>query len=347
MDLTKLLKYVGCFALVLIASSAAAVVIGFQKGELGGFQQGSGQICGQIPIQYNALFTKSGDKWKVQPAFLAAMFYAGEHGNSWPEFAEHAELGTSLNPSPHNCNSDVGCIRGPMQIGEKNWPNWTRGAYGSSLPLERIEWTTDAIDVAAWHLAVTGAGGNTTDLNKLQDAASIYNSGRPWSIGQGIPETSKYVPRVIEAYENFYCDPLVAGECAQKVVQLALAAVGNPSTNYYSNGNLACAHFVNAILNQAGVLDRNITTAQGLWDSTGGQIVIPKGGKLDLSLLAPGDIVYFAGTYDNDRYFTHVGIYIGNDRFINNSSTALKIANAQLSTWNGGNYFAGAKRFCQ
>ena len=212
MDLKKYLGYIGCAVVVLIVFAFAAIWSYFQRGETQKNPQIAYDVCGTIPSEYKKIFNDSGNRWKVKPAFLAAIFYAGEHGNSWPKYEEHAALGTSLNPKPHNCDSDVGCIRGPMQIGEKNWPNWTSGAYdGKQLPIERIEWTKDAIDVAAWHLAVTGAGGNTTDLDKLRDAASIYNSGRPWSKGQNIQETNKYVKRVIEAYQNFECSVQIAG----------------------------------------------------------------------------------------------------------------------------------------
>lgn len=169
-------------------------------------------VCGTVPDQYKAVFDWASSKWNVRSAFIAAMFYAGEHGNSWPRYEEHAKLGTSLNPTPHNCNSDVGCIRGPMQIGERNWPGWTKGAYGSSQPADRIEWTRDSIFVAAYHLAMTGAGGNTGDLDKLRNAASIYNSGRKWGDPRLKPETLRYVPRVIDAYLSFLCEsgPVIA-----------------------------------------------------------------------------------------------------------------------------------------
>ena len=326
------------FFVIVAGIGLFAELTGPGSGGRGGI---TGGLCENVPEPYKTIFDQAGDKWNVQPAFIAAIFYAGEHGNSWPTFEEHAPLGTSLNPNPHNCGSGVGCIRGPMQIGEKNWPNWTRSAYGNPLPLERIEWTRDAINVAAWHLAMTGAGGNTSDLNQLRDAASKYNSGRPWSAGQAIPETAKYVPRVIAAFQKFLCSE----QMGQKIAQLAKEAVGNPTDLYYHHDpRHACAAFVSTILKQAGALDRIVYSAQGLWDNTNAQVVIPKGGNLNLAVLKPGDVIYFKGTYDNGRYFTHVGVYVGNDQVVNTSTSQLRVVSDSLSNY-WVRYFAGAKRF--
>lgn len=137
---------------------------------------------------------------------------------------------------------------------------------------------------------------------------------------------------------------VITGPCAEQIVSLAEDAVGDPTSKYYPpDPRKACAAFVSTILKNAGILDRIIYTAQDLWDDTGGQIVIPKGGSLDLSVLKPGDVVYFKDTSNNGRYFTHVGIYIGNDRFINTSSTRQEVVNYSLTHYG---HFAGAKRFC-
>lgn len=179
-----------------------------------GGTQVAGGLYETIPEPYRTIFVTSGNKWKVQPAFLAAIFYAGEHGNSWPAFEEHAALGSSLNPSPHHCANPVGCIRGPMQIGEKNWPNWSKGAYGNPLPPERIEWTRDSIDVAAWQLAMLGAGGNTTDESKLKEAAVHYFGVSPYGY-------EVYAPSVLKAFYKFYNSNAVAGSIVEQAKKYA------------------------------------------------------------------------------------------------------------------------------
>lgn len=303
-DLKKILGYIGCVGAVIIVAVFAAVWQGFHKGERGNLNQGNAGLCQNVPIQYSTIFESSGNKWKVQQAFIAAIFYV-EHGKSWPNYEDHAAVGTRLNPTPHNCTSDVGCIRGPMQIGEKNWPNWTKGAYGKELPAERIEWTKDAIDVATWHLAMIGAGGNTTDLDKLRDAASKYNSGRPWSVGQGIAETAKYVPRVIEAYQNFYCTSLAG---SGDIVRVAQAELGTKED--YDNcdcgavlkyggktGDSWCAFFVSWVYKKAGYNIPSIGGARNLYEWFGKNQTSFKRGE---NIPQPGDIIYFS--------YSHVGI---------------------------------------
>jgi cell wall-associated NlpC family hydrolase len=188
-----------------------------------GEEGAGGEICTQVPEPYRTIFAEAGDKWKVQPAFIAAIFYAGEHGSSWPPYEEHAPLGSHLNPQPHDCNSGVGCIRGPMQIGEKNWPSWSNGAYGTNLPLDRIEWTKDAIYVATYHLAMIGAGGNTTDENKLTEAAAKYNGGtNPSNFSYEV-----YAKNVLTAFRKFHC-PALAGSCSESIIEQAKKYAGIP-----------------------------------------------------------------------------------------------------------------------
>lgn len=218
---TKFFLMVLSFSLVfMLISQTPLLGLGlfwFNKTGLPGNYSGTGyqgRFSSDVPEGYRDIFLQAGQKWAVQPAFIAAIFYAGEHGETWPTFEDHASLGSALNPKPHHCGSDVGCIRGPMQIGERNWAGWSKGAYGQSTSAERIEWTADAINVAAWHLAMLGAGGNTTKPAKLIDAASIYNSGRPWVISSLFKsgETRNYVKRVTKAFNKFYESPDVGGD---------------------------------------------------------------------------------------------------------------------------------------
>lgn len=212
------LAAIGIFVII-----AGLAMMGANWGERNTGKKVAG-LCENVPEPYQTIFAQVGDKWKVQPAFLAAIFYAGEHGNSWPKFEEHASLGSSLNPNPHDCGpSGDNCVRGPMQIREKNWPSWSKGAYGNALPLERIEWTRDAIYVATWHLSMIGAGGNTTDESKLTEAAAKYNGGNtPPAYSYEV-----YAKKVLTAYKKFYC-PVFAGECSESIIEQAKKYVGIP-----------------------------------------------------------------------------------------------------------------------
>ncbi|OGD56616.1 hypothetical protein A2V71_00265 [Candidatus Berkelbacteria bacterium RBG_13_40_8] len=330
-DLKKLLMRIGCVVIVLLFFGVTAVFAGFNRGDPSQFKYGGTNVslCSSVPEPYKTIFSAAGNKFQVQPAFIAAIFYAGEHANSWPD----ADGPWKTSPAG---------AKGPFQFMDPTWGSHKQDGNGDGVMDVQNLW--DAAFGAAHLLANIGAGGNTSDVNNLQDAASKYNSGRPWSVGQGIPETAAYVPRVIAAYESFNCAGVAQSECAMKVVSLAMNAVGTSNATYLPKDPAhACAAFTTTILTQAGAISSPNNSAQGFWDKGGGQTVIPQGGQLNNSVLKPGDAVFFTGTYDNGAYFTHVGVYIGNDRVINTSSVKGVVDNDSLT---GYGHFGGAKRYC-
>jgi cell wall-associated NlpC family hydrolase len=58
--------------------------------------------------------------------------------------------------------------------------------------------------------------------------------------------------------------------------------------------------------------------------------------------LKPGDLVFFKGTYK--RGISHVGIYIGNNKFIHASSGAKRVTISSLSKKYYKRHYAGARR---
>lgn len=214
MEFKDLLRWVGAAAFVLIFLVFAIIWVAFYRGEQADWQQGNVGLCGNVPEPYKTIFTKAGDKWKVQPAFIAAIFLAGEHHRTHNQDGSWVTTFDPNTPWP-DANQDWGKenpssagAKGPFQFMPATWEQYKEdGNNDGSMDIYNL-W--DAAFGAAHKLAMGGAAGNTTDLDKLRDAAASYNDTN-WGKGQGIPETAAYVPRVIDAFKYFYCQA-VAGK---------------------------------------------------------------------------------------------------------------------------------------
>lgn len=160
---------------------------------------------------------KAAKKNDISLAFLMAMYSSGEHNGNWPE-------------GPW-ASSPVGAS-GPFQFMECTWEGWNQSSCGapnvgtangqfSTSPTEisrlgglgkdcsndgraEVNNFADASCAAAHYLSSIGAGGvygvSGRELDSLRNAASRYNSGKPWSVGRGYAETAAYVPAVINHY---------------------------------------------------------------------------------------------------------------------------------------------------
>lgn len=148
---------------------------------------GTGTLNGvsDIPDALKPIFTNAGNAYNVSPAFIAAIYWK-EHGKSFPT------------EGPWACSPMGAC--GPFQFIPSTWAEYAQdGDNDGNADINSIP---DAAFAASKMLGADGAA-NTTDISKLQDAASIYNSGQPWSVGQSYSETANYVPDVISAYQKF------------------------------------------------------------------------------------------------------------------------------------------------
>lgn len=149
---------------------------------------GKGLYVTNVPDPYKQIFLEAGEEFDVQPAFIAAIFYGGEHAESWP------------NSNGPWASSPRGA-QGPFQFIPSTWNGHKQD--GDDDGIMNVQNLSDSAFAASHLLSQIGAGNNTTDPSKLIDAAAKYNSGRAWIISCTFKETRKYVPRVMKAFNNF------------------------------------------------------------------------------------------------------------------------------------------------
>ncbi len=138
-------------------------------------------------------------------------------------------------------------------------------------------------------------------------------------------------------------------------------ALNKPSGNFCkitgAGERVGCASVVSIILNNAGVPIKPEASTINIWDEPFLTTVVSplpnhgldkNRGQQYLNQLKPGDIVWWGnGIKDgkliyNGALFNHVGIYIGDDQAIANSSENHKVEQGKLNRSQG---FNGAKRY--
>lgn len=120
---------------------------------------------------------------------------------------------------------------------------------------------------------------------------------------------------------------------ANSVVQMAKdilnSGINGVKVRYVFGGNdprigsLDCSSFTQYVYKNAINMDIGRVTGQQVF----------KGVEISKTQLLPGDLVFFKNTYNSAHAFgvSHVGIYIGNDEFIHNSSYAGGITTNKLA----------------
>lgn len=108
--------------------------------------------------------------------------------------------------------------------------------------------------------------------------------------------------------------------------------IGGRKVRYVFGGNspftgaLDCSSFTQYVYKSYAGMDIGRVTGQQ----------VTKGTKVSKDELLPGDLVFFKGTYNSPHIYgvSHVGIYIGDGKFIHNSSsTAVSIGELSNSYW--------------
>ncbi|MCL5407179.1 MAG: CHAP domain-containing protein [Patescibacteria group bacterium] len=296
-DFKKILGYVGCAGVVVVMAVFAATWIGFHRGDPTRYTQGTVGLCSNVPEPYKTIFDKAGQKWKVQPAFIAAIF-VGEHRSV-------ADSSYKKWPDANQTNWDSSGVgaQGPFQFMPATWESNKQDGNGDGTMDVQNLW--DAAFSAAHKLAMSGAGGNTTDIDKLKDVAGQYNGGHDW---QGKTESQKYVARVIPAFNNFYCVSLAGSGniVAVAKTELGTQEVGDDKgavLKYGGNpGDAWCAYFASWVYKKAGYNIPSIAGAKALYDWFGKyQISFTR----ESGTPQPGDLVYFKKS--------HVGIVVSLD----------------------------------
>ena len=93
----------------------------------------------------------------------------------------------------------------------------------------------------------------------------------------------------------------------------------SPSTSF------DCSGFVSWVINQSGVGSVGRQTVLGLQSLST---------PVSSANVQPGDLVFFIGTYDAPRPGpTHIGIYVGNGRFIHCGSSGVSYGSVSSSYW--------------
>jgi peptidoglycan DL-endopeptidase CwlO len=126
--------------------------------------------------------------------------------------------------------------------------------------------------------------------------------------------------------------PVVNGDAVRVVTSVGNRFIGNSVYSFGAadpaNGRFDCSGFVSWVFQQAGISIGRSTSVQST-----------KGTKVSTSEMRSGDLVFF-DTYKKNG---HVGIYLGNGKFIGSqSSTGVAIADMTSGYW--ANHFKGHVR---
>lgn len=188
---------------------------------------------------------------------------------------------------------------------------------GDTLSKIAKQYNVTLKDIKEWN-------GLTTDaiyvgqVLKLSSTATIPEGDKSSGAGTPSKETSK--------------DPLANGQAIyKKTIDVANTLIGTP---YVYGGNtpegLDCSGFIYYAFNQGG-LKIGRDSSEGYFYGNTTQVTNP----------IAGDLVFFENTYKDG--ISHMGIYLGNNKFIHSGSDGVEVSDVTNSYWS--KKFVGYKRF--
>jgi len=125
-----------------------------------------------------------------------------------------------------------------------------------------------------------------------------------------------------------------ATEEAMNLVSYALSKVGLPYV-FGANGpnSFDCSSYTQHVFKKYGYSINRVAHDQ-----------FKNGVAVQKSNLRPGDMVFFANTYSSSNYITHVGIYIGDGKFVHAANSRRGVTIDAMSTSYYSSRYAGARR---
>ena len=166
---------------------------------------GAGTLPGTVPAPYNAIFTQAGPASNVSPALVAAIFFAGEHGHSWPDPPPPYGTGEAWarRAEPHLDSSNTWPdgfkgSKGPFQFLFQTWDAYKKdGNADGNFDVEDL---TDGAYGAANYLGANGGtvgSADGTPGSQPEEGPSIRSA--IWHYNH----SNSYVETVFEAYQEF------------------------------------------------------------------------------------------------------------------------------------------------
>lgn len=277
-------------------------------------------------------------KYIVSTAFVTSLTFTPVFAGSVFAYGGPAEVDVNQNNTTVNESTNNGEVTATVTV---NNSNLSIGDTG-----EAVTDIQTSLNNHGANLAEDGIFGSNTD-----DAVRDFQQSNSLSV-DGIvgPETTAALSgssetevvdspdTEVDSTETMVLDapePQTEAETVESdVVSVAQGLVGSPySWGGTSPSGFDSSGFINYAFDQVGIeLDR---THQGMWDNNGVHVDNPQ----------PGDVVFFANTYESDNYVTHSGIYLGNNQMIHAGSedTGVNVADLGIDYWQDS--YIGAKSF--